>query len=317
MRICRIQQQGTVRTAFYFDESVVPVDAAARLFQEHTHKQRALPAGDNLLDYLSHGTLGDVAAEVYTWGAENQALLAKAAMSTETVQLLAPIARPDKIFLLAGNYAAHVQEGGEDIALERAITFPYVFMKPLTALNHPGADVVIPAVSPDHVDWEAELGIIIGRACKGVSEAEALDFVAGYTVVNDVSDRKYRPNPGREERPKDGFFDWLHGKWHDGFCPMGPCAVAATTIPNPQTLPVQLRVNGELKQDGSTAQQVYPVAAVIAFIARSVTLMPGDIISTGTPAGVGMTTGTFLKPGDVVEVSIEGIGVLVNRMVGA
>ena len=133
-----------------------------------------------------------------------------------------PIAQPAKILLLAGNYATHVVERG-GIAAERDETFPYVFMKPpTTTLTHPGDPIVIPRVSPDHIDWECELGVVIGRRCRDVDEAEALDYVAGYTVVNDISDRKFTPNPGRKPRERDKFFDWLHGKWHDTFCPIGP-----------------------------------------------------------------------------------------------
>ena len=199
------------------------------------------------------------------------------------------------------------------MAAERAETFPYVFMKPpTTTLTNPGRPVRIPPVSPLAVDWELELAVVIGRTCKGVSESEALRYVAGYTVINDISDRKFRPNPARKKREKDVFFDWLHGKWHDSFCPCGPCITSAADIPDPQRLPMQLKLNGQVKQDATTGLMIFPVAAVIEFIASFVTLEPGDIISTGTPAGVGNTTGTYVKPGDVLEASIEGIGVLTS-----
>ena len=134
-------------------------------------------------------------------------------------------------------------------------------------------------------------------------------------MVNDISDREFKPNPDRAERKNDGFFDWLHGKWHVGFCPTGPCITSADAIPDPQKLQLTLKVNGELKQDANTALQIFPVAAVIEFISSYVTLEPGDIISTGTPAGVGNTKGTYLKAGDKLEAAIEGIGVLKNTMV--
>ena len=120
---------------------------------------------------------------------------------------------------------------------------------PTTTLTHPGDPVVIPEVSPDHVDWECELGVVIGRRCRDVDEAEALDYVAGYTVVNDITDRKFQPNPGRKPRERDKFFDWLHGKWHDTFCPIGPCILSADAVADPQALPIRLTVNGEIKQD--------------------------------------------------------------------
>ncbi len=132
-------------------------------------------------------------------------------------------------------------------------------------------------------------------------------------MVNDISDRKYKPFPERKPRERDAFFDWQHGKWHDGFCPMGPCVTSARTLA-PDRLRVTLRVNGETRQDGTTAQMIFPVAAIIEFISRSLTLEPGDVIATGTPAGVGMTTNTFLRPGDTLDAEVEGIGVLHNVM---
>src|SRR5262249_54337925 len=159
---------------------------------------------------------------------------------------------------------------------------------------------VIPRCSPDHIDWECELGVVVGRRCRDVGEGEALGYVAGYTVVNDISDRKFTPNPGRKPRERDRFFDWMHGKWHDTSCPVGPCILSADAVPDPQALHIHLTVNGEVKQDAGTAQMVFPVAAVLAFLSGFVTLEPGDIISTGTPSGVGSATGTYLKPGDLV-----------------
>jgi 2-keto-4-pentenoate hydratase/2-oxohepta-3-ene-1,7-dioic acid hydratase in catechol pathway len=222
-----------------------------------------------------------------------------------------------KIILLAGNYAEHIKEGG-GMAVERQKTFPYFFWKPpSTTLTHPEDPVRIPAVSPDHVDWEVELGVVIGRRCHGVSEKDALSYVAGYTVCNDISDRKFRINPGRTERPKDSFFDWLHGKWHDTFLPMGPCVLSAAAVPDPQKLPLKLRVNGQTMQDSSTAQMIFSVAALVAILSSFVTLEPGDVISTGTPSGVGNARKppVYLKPGDTVEAEIGGIGVLRNPVV--
>jgi len=235
-----------------------------------------------------------------------------AAISTTDVQLLVTVPRPNKLFLLAGNYGAHIEEGGEK-ARQREETFPYVFMKPpTTTLTDPGMPICIPSNSPNYIDWELELAVVIGAEAKNVNEADALDVVAGYTVVNDVSNRKFRPNPARKERPKDAFFDWLHGKWFDSFCPCGPCMLSADAVANPQTMKLLLKVNGDVKQDGSTAAQIFPVAAVIEFLSGIVTLEPGDIISTGTPSGVGNSSGTYLKPGDVVEATIDPIGTLVS-----
>jgi 2-keto-4-pentenoate hydratase/2-oxohepta-3-ene-1,7-dioic acid hydratase in catechol pathway len=315
MRLCRFAQGSAVRAGFYFDSTLVPLDAAGRAYRDRTHKELALPAGDDLLALLPGGSHFDAARELGSWLAANRGVADGAALAVDKVQLLTPIPRPPKIILLAGNYNEHIKEGGGQ-ATERAKTFPYLFQRPpTTTLNHPGAPIVIPKVSPNHVDWECELGVVMAKRCKAVKEADALGYVAGYTVVNDISDRKFRPNPGREKREKDTFFDWQHGKWHDTFCPVGPCVTSADALPDPQKLGLTLKVNGKTWQNASTAQMIFPVTAIIEFVSAIVTLEPGDIISTGTPSGVGNTTGTYLKPGDQMEAAIAGIGVLRTHMV--
>lgn len=316
MRLCRFRYQKVVHAGFYSEEGVVPLAVAAAAYAEATHEKVSLPPGDNLLDLLPpEGKDSAVAAKVAHWLEGKPSAAAKGLLATDKVELLTPIPRPNKLFLLAGNYAAHIIEGGGE-APERKETFPYVFMKPpTTTLTDPGKPVVIPGISPKHVDWECELAVVIGRGGKHIAEVDALKHVAGYTVINDISDRKFRPNPGRKEREKDSFFDWLHGKWHDSFCPMGPCIASADAIPNPQKLAMKLSVNGKLFQNASTGQQIFPVAAVIEFISNMCTLEPGDIISTGTPAGVGNATGTYLGPGDKVEAWIENIGTLFSPVV--
>ncbi len=307
MKLCRFEQNGQAHAGFFDDETVIPLDAAASAAGE------SLAVTEDLLAFLPNGEGRQAALRVEAWLRSNPG--AVAGLAVVDAEILTPIPRPNKLLLLAGNYAKHIEESG-GIAVERARTFPYVFMKPpSTTLNRHGGDIPIPAVSPDNIDWECELGIVIGKRAKGVSEAEALEFVAGYTVVNDISDRGFRPNPNREERERDQFFDWQHGKWHDGSCPVGPCIACPETVPDPQALPLKLTVNGEVHQDASTAMQIFPVAAVIEFVSAFVTLEPGDIISTGTAAGVGHAKGVYLKPGDVVEASIDGIGTLMNTMV--
>lgn len=317
MRLCRFRHSGEVSVGFYDDETVAPVDRIAEAYTQSTGDPADINHNDDLLALLPpDGSELSAVQSLNTWmAAQPDAALKAMQIDLADVELLVPIPRPNKLFLLAGNYAKHIEEGGGHAA-ERAETFPYVFMKPpTTTLTDPGKPIRIPPVSPHHIDWELELAVIIGRECKGVSEEEALNYVAGYTVINDISDRKFRPNPDRKTRDKDQFFDWLHGKWHDSFCPCGPCIASADSIPDPQSLSLQLRVNGELHQDATTAQQIFPVAAVIEFISSFVTLEPGDIISTGTPAGVGNTTGTYLKGGDQVAASIGSIGTLKSSVV--
>jgi 2,4-didehydro-3-deoxy-L-rhamnonate hydrolase len=317
MRLCRFRLDDTILTGFYLDDRVVPVDQACDAYCEEKEVDLLLPSTEDLLELLPpDGPSYHACAELSSWveGLDEEALSATA-IPVADVDLLVPTPRPGKILLLAGNYAAHVAERGGQSA-EREETFPYVFLKPpSTTLTDPFAPVIIPSISPDHVDWECELGVVIGRQCRGVTEDEALEYVAGYTVVNDVTDRKFTPNPGRKTRERDKFFDWLHGKWHDTFCPVGPCILSTDAAGDPQAFRLKLTVNGAVKQDGTTAQMVFPVAAVISFISSFVTLEPGDIVSTGTPSGVGSASGTYLKPGDVVVASIDRIGRLENPIV--
>lgn len=316
MRLCRFTHQGQTTVGIYDERHVVSLSQAARAYADATHEQLALPASDNILDFLPAGASFAAARKVATWVEQNRdALPGKLAIATSAVQLHVPVPRPNKLFLLAGNYADHIKEGG-GIAAARAETFPYVFMKPpTTTLTDPGAPVVIPKISPASIDWELELAVVIGKRCKAVAEADALGVVAGYTVINDISNRKFRPNPQRKKRDKDEFFDWLHGKWHDSFCPCGPCITSADGIADPQQLTMQLKLNGEIRQNSTTGAMIFPVAAIIEFISNMVTLEPGDIISTGTPAGVGATSGTFVKPGDRLDAQIQHIGLLSSPIV--
>lgn len=304
MRLCRFQLQQQVSIGFYRDDAVCPLESLA------ARCGKTLPPISRLIELLPGGEWAELARELNDQLDEQT--FAELGLSCADVKFLVPIPDPPKLLLLAGNYAKHVAEGGET-AETRENTFPYVFMKPpSTTLTHPGDPIMLPRCSPSQIDWELELGVIIGRQCRDVSEASALDHVAGYTIVNDISDRGFRPNPGRQERPRDRFFDWLHGKWHDTFCPLGPCILSAAEVPDPQSFPLQLSVNGHLEQNASTAEMVFPVAAVISFISQLVTLEPGDIISTGTPDGVGKAKGKFLQVGDLIEAKIGGIGTLVN-----
>src|SRR5438034_3692184 len=280
MRLCRFAQSGRASIGIYDDQFIVPLTAAADAYSNATHNKLPRFDGDDLLDFLPPDGKHFVAAKmVADWAARNDGGVPPAArLKHDAIELLVPIPRPAKLLLLAGNYNEHLQESG-GAATERAETFPYVFTKPpTTTLTDPNKPIVIPKVSPDHVDWELELCIVIGKRARHVRESDALRSVAGYTIANDISDRKYRPNPGRKPRDNDKWFDWEHGKWHDTFCPCGPCIASADAIADPQKLKMKLTVNGSVKQNGSTAQQIFPVAAVVAFVSDIVTLEPGDLI---------------------------------------
>ena len=227
------------------------------------------------------------------------------------IDLRAPVSHPNKIFCLAGNYQDHIEEGGRKMDAQDKET-PRVFMKPpSTTVTAPGEPILIPPVARS-VDWEGELAVVMGRAAKGVSADEALEYVAGYTIMNDVSERKLLIKSRSESRPQDQWFDWLNGKWLDTFAPQGPWLVTADEVSDAQDLNISTYVNGERRQHNNTGQMLYPVNMIIEYISAIITLEPGDLISTGTISGVGATTGEFLKPGDQVEISITGLGSLKN-----
>jgi len=227
------------------------------------------------------------------------------------VRLLPPVPRPPKILCLAGNYAAHIREGG-GVAPAKTNTTPQVFIKPITTLIAHGEPIRLPGPLCTAVDYEGELVAVIGRAGHNVAAAHALDYVAGYACFNDVSGRRLNIEVEREINARTGFFDWLNGKWFDTFGPLGPAMVTADAVPDPQALTLTTRVNGAVRQQAGTGDMIFGVAETVAWISRFLTLQPGDLIATGTPSGVGATTGAFLQAGDVVEVEITGLGTLRN-----
>lgn len=234
----------------------------------------------------------------------------------DSVRLLAPIPRPGKILALAGNYTEHIKEGGGKLGLSdspRQTTVPRPFIMPATAVANPGDEIPWTAYS-ETIDYEIELGVVIGRKAKAVSIDDALGVIAGYTIVNDVSARTVTFKKNRAERPWDEFYDWLNGKWADGFCPMGPYVLTADEIEDVQNLDLKLMVNGEVRQNANTSQMIHTVAQIVSFMSNLMTLEPGDVIATGTPSGVGFPMGNFLKAGDKIEASIEKLGTLANTL---
>jgi 2,4-didehydro-3-deoxy-L-rhamnonate hydrolase len=211
-----------------------------------------------------------------------------------------PIDVPQKIIAVGMNYRDHAAESGLEVPQN-----PMVFAKWPNSLIGPGDPIVIPPWVPE-VDYEAELGVVIGERATGVSADEALHVVAGYVCVNDVSSRKLQ----FEDK------QWTRAKSFDTFTPVGPALTPAAEIADPQNLRIRCLVNGEALQDSSTAEMVFGVAELIAYLSNGITLEPGDLIATGTPAGVGFTRTppVFLRPGDEVTVEIEGIGALTNRV---
>ncbi|MCX7153461.1 MAG: fumarylacetoacetate hydrolase family protein [Proteobacteria bacterium] len=204
------------------------------------------------------------------------------------------------------NYADHARESNLPIPPE-----PLIFSKATTCIIGPNDDVIQPWNSTK-LDWEVELAAVIGRGGRDIGVEQALAHVAGYTILNDISARDLNR---RSDYPFT--HDWFRGKSWDTFAPLGPCFVPAGCIADPQKLRLQLAVNGKMMQDGSSAEMIFSVAEQIAYLSSILTLKPGDIIATGTPTGVGMGMGIYLKPGDVMSASIESIGTLENPVVAA
>jgi len=228
----------------------------------------------------------------------------------DEVHLGPPVPRARKLFALAGNYLKHVEESRK--VTQGTTMTPRVFMKPpSTTLVGPG-DTIVLGPHAQAVDWEAELAVVIGRRGKGIRRDEAMDYVAGYSCFNDISEREFRIFPRDETAEWDRFFDWLNGKWGDSFAPMGPALVTRDEVPDPHGLDISLSVNGELKQSSNTGRMIFDVGTIIEFISAFCTLEPGDIIAMGTPEGVGHARGERLRPGDEVEVRISGLGTLRN-----
>jgi len=221
-----------------------------------------------------------------------------ATIALDTVELGPPVPDPDKILCIGLNYRDHAEESNLQIP-----TTPVVFAKYRNSLIGPSQPIELPADS-HQIDYEVELAVVIGRKCRSVPESEALGYVAGYTVFNDVSARDLQFANSQ----------WTMGKALDSFAPMGPGLIPASAVPNPQKLELKTWVNGELLQSGSTANMIFSVAEIIEFLSRYMTLVPGDIIATGTPAGVGFTRKPprFINNGDVVEAEITGLGRLRN-----
>ena len=216
-------------------------------------------------------------------------------------QFLTPV-KPTAIWCIGLNYRLHAQETGAKLP-----EYPVLFMKGLNSARHPGHPILIPTHLASHqVDYEGELAVVIGRICKNVPRQQALDYVLGYTCANDVSARDWQKQWGGGQ--------WCRGKSFDTFCPLGPVLVTPDELPNPNRLEIETTVNGKTVQKSNTSDMIFDVPTLIEFLSGSTTLLPGTVILTGTPSGVGMaqTPPRWLKPGDHVAVHIEGIGSLDN-----
>lgn len=299
------------------DDAIIVDLAAADRALAQSESRESHPFFTDMLALLDAGSDGQSAAQQAAADAEkrlNGKPDGETSFAVSDVKLSAPMPNPRKLFCLAGNYQDHIEESGTTKMQIQDKETPRVFMKPPTStVIGPGDQILIPPIARG-VDWEGELAVVMGREAKGVQAEDALDYIAGYTVMNDVSERMLQIKQRTDSRPRDEWFDWLNGKWLDTFAPQGPWIVTSDEITDPHTLDISTYVNGDRKQHNNTGQMLYPVDKIIEYISAIITLEPGDLISTGTISGVGDTTGTYMKPGDTVEIEISGIGRLVNTV---
>ena len=279
------------------DDQLVDLGAAAR----QLGKKLPLDPGD-MLSLIAVGESALALVEELAVGAKHELPLDK-------VTLHAPIPRPRKnVFCVGWNYLEHFEEGAKARPhVQEMPAHPAFFTKAPTTVNGPYDPIPLHAGVTEKLDWEAELGVIIGKGGTNISEADAMKHIFGYTVVNDVSAREVQRQHGQQ---------WFKGKSLDGHCPMGPWIATADEVREPQNLRITCRVNGVTKQDSNTSYMYFKIPRLIAELSAGLTLEPGDIILTGTPAGVGhaRTPPEFMKAGDVLETEIVGLGMLRNRL---
>lgn len=293
---------------------------AGVLVGERVHPAPALLAGVGDVDTGSVLGLLEAWDKVHPRLKEAAAnLSADAGTPLSSMHLLAPLLYPTALFCAGANYWDHLEEMARAGAGGAKLTGPYVrpqrpaepwfFVKTSAhSVIGPGAPIHLPAFSK-MVDWEVEIGVVIGRAKRDLPVERAFEAVAGYTIVNDLSARDHIKREGSMF-----VFDWVGQKCFDGSAPMGPTITPAEFMPPPDDIALKLSVNGVVKQNSNSRLMVHSIAEQIAYLSRHVTLRPGDVIATGTPAGVGMPKGEFLKPGDEVKIEIAGCGTLVNTV---
>lgn len=312
MKLLSMIIEGQNRAGIRIGEEILDVTSFCEILElkgewieadDITRFQHIEGAYRDALDVYRRGLdwIGNVTARIETNPMLAGELRATGALTRlSAVKLNSPVIAPGKILAVGLNYAAHAAEGDA-----KQPEFPLIFSKCVTALIGPGDEIKLPAIS-DMIDYEAELAVIIGKDAKSVSADHAMEYVAGYTIMNDVTARDLQ----RRER------QWVRAKGLDTFAPCGPWLVTTDEITDPHSLEIELTVNGEVRQHSNTGDLIFKIPQLIEFISQDLTLEPGDIISTGTPSGVGVYRNppVFLKDGDEIEISIDGVGVLWNRV---
>ena len=300
MRLVTYARMGVPSIGVELESGILDIpDAASHFGRKYHVRGHSFPT--TMMDLLQWASGIDVVRQIvqrYMKTPKSERIMTR---PLDSITLEAPISRPGKIVALGKNYLDHVEETGSDVP-----EFPVIFAKFPSSVIGPDDPIHIPEVS-SMIDWEVELGLIIGKSCKDVNEKKSLEYVAGYTVINDVSARDLQMGDGQ----------WVRGKSLDGFCPMGPCIVTQDELDDASKLKMHTKVNGVLKQESSTSKMIFDVRKIVSFLSKSFTLEPGDVIATGTPSGVGFVREPpeFLKAGDRLELYIEKIGYLRNKVI--
>jgi len=300
MKLITFVAGGQIHWGALHGEMAIDLNLARALFLASRGLEAKYLAND-VLDFLRQGeSAWDAAQETLEFFGHR--LMDGISFRQENVTLLAPLSNPPKVIGIGLNYAEHRREHASEQP-----GYPILFAKFPSAIIGPDEAITWDATLTQQVDYEGELGIVIGKRARRVSEAEALDFVFGYCNVNDISARDLQFD-------EKGAKQWTRGKSLDTFCPIGPYIVSKDEIADVQNLTIRTWVNGELRQESNTANMISGVAQLVSFISHGITLLPGDIIASGTPSGVGhyRQPPVYLKPGDVVEVEVEGLGRLRN-----
>jgi len=282
------------------DAGILDIPDAASYFGRKYHV-RGQNFPTTMMDLLQWESGIEVVRQIVTRYEQTPLNERMMAYPLDSVALEAPITRPGKIIALGKNYLEHIKETGSE-----APEFPVIFAKWPSCVIGPNDSIPIPKIS-DKIDWEVELAIVIGKICKDVKESHALEYIAGYTIANDVTARDLQHGDGQ----------WIRGKSLDSFCPMGPCIVTRDELGDAQGLQLYTKINGVMKQNSTTSNMMFNVSQILAHLSKAFTLEPGDVIITGTPSGVGFVRDPpeYLKAGDKIEQYIEKIGYLNNSVV--
>jgi 2-keto-4-pentenoate hydratase/2-oxohepta-3-ene-1,7-dioic acid hydratase in catechol pathway len=297
LKLAHYVKGDSARAGVITGEKLFDLNEAA---QRHGHD--SLGSVNTIDEILSRGLLDD--AKNLAKKLENSNT---GGVKLDSVRLRSPVLNPEKMYLAAVNYLSHSEEHKA-----QPPPYPYFFTKFRNALIGPEDPVIVPKVSKK-VDWEVELAVIVGKRGKNIPKSDAMSYVAGYTIANDISFRDFQMNEYVSPKPPNLERNWVKGKGMDSSFPLGPCLVTVDEIQDPYSCRLSLYVNGQKRQDSIVGEMIYKIDELIEYLSAGITLLPGDVISTGTPMGVATFSGApFLKQGDILEARINGIGVLRN-----